>query len=60
MICGGYAINLSEKLLLYSQHNATDMVYGLGVDELGLTEDLARLCTLVVLLYCRMERPVVW
>jgi len=41
MICGGYTISLREKLLLYSQHNAADMVYGLGVCELDLTEDVA-------------------
>jgi hypothetical protein len=35
---------------------------GLGVNELDLTEDVARLCTFYILisLYCRLERPVVW
>ena len=41
MICGGYTVSLREKLLLFSQHNATDVVYGLGVYGLGLTEDVA-------------------
>jgi len=41
MICGSYTVRLREKLLLFSQHNSTDVVYGLGVYELGLTEDVA-------------------
>jgi hypothetical protein len=30
-----------KKKLFYSQHNVSDMVYGLGVCALGLTEDVA-------------------
>jgi hypothetical protein len=40
MICGGHNRSRREKLLLYCKHNATDMVYGLGIWELRLTEDV--------------------
>ena len=41
MICGGYTINLREKLLLKYQLNVIYMVYCLRVYELGLTEEVA-------------------